>query len=443
MTNSTNAFSILLKTALALVLAVVLFIEVRSGYKVYKLSDEKRTHKMAYAFVNNVSFGLLSVDVWRNQVVETARQELGNFKLTPEQEQDIKKEIDNQLHTLVDGAFAEIEKPKKSIGDKLKKAAVKSLVDKEEVDREIPGFSKRIMGVLTKPSSYKRITNIADTTISKISRKIYDSSVAATAGIMDSIYRTYGAGDKASFELKNEQVTNSLSEQTKDQLYWMTGCAVFMCVLWIILRRRQNLRAIPYVFAALGALALLVVGVSTTIIEIDASLAKMDIRFLSGALSFRSQSLFFQSQSILDVIRLLVGSGGISSTIVGIMIAIFCIAVPVIILAATSMVVIKPNKWPRDSNVDYFAFHAEKWNMSNVLMVAILMTYIGFNGIVDSTLTTLNYSEGSITSVTSNNTAMEPGYYVYIAFVAVSTALVTILKRTRKRERRETELAAA
>jgi hypothetical protein len=41
-------------------------------------------------------------------------------------------------------------------------------------------------------------------------------------------------------------------------------------------------------------------------------------------------------------------------------------------------------------NVDYFAFGASKWDMSNVMVVAILMTYIGFNGIVDSTLSSLN-----------------------------------------------------
>jgi hypothetical protein len=432
--------SILLKTVLIVVFGVALIMEIWCGYKVHILSDQKRVHKLAYAFVDNVSFGLLSVDVWRDQVVATARQELGSFKLSPEQEQDLRKEVDDQLHTLVNQSFAEINKPKKSLGDKLKKMVVKTLVKQDDVDKEIPGFSKKIMSVLTKPSSYKRVTNIADTAIAQISRKIYDSSVAATSGIMDSIYHTYGATDKASFEQRNNLAINTLKKDTNNYLYRMIGAAAAMLLLWILFHRRKNL-ALLYVIAVIGAMVLLFVGISTTIIEIDATLAKMDIHFLSGSLSFKTQSLFFQSQSIADVIRLLIGSGSTASVIVGMMIIIFCILFPVVILIATAMTVISPGKWAPGGWVDYFAFHANKWNMADVMMVAILMTFIGFNGIVDSTLSTLNFSEGSMTSITSNNTVIEPGYLVFIAFVVFSTTLIAVLKRTRKKEMAEQPVA--
>ena len=432
--DTQSTASSLVKALLVGVLGIILILEVWCSYRVHQLSEEKLVHKMAYAFVNNVSFGLLSVDIWRDQVVETARQELGSFRLTREQEQDLRKEIESQLHNLVNDAFAEINKPKKSLGAKLKKVAIKTLVDQKEVDNEIPGFSKKVMDVLTRPSSYRRVTNIADTAIAQITRKIYDSSVAATSGIMDSIYHTYGTNDKKSFEQKNKVVIDTLKKETDQYMYEMIGCAAFMFLLWIILRHKKNLRAPLYVFSVLSALVLLIIGISTSIIEIDATLAKMDIQFLKGSLSFRSQSLFFQSQSIVDVIRLLICSGGMSSIIVGLVIAIFCILFPVIILAATSMAVISPGKWAHNRYIDYLAFHATKWNMADVMMVAILMTFIGFNGIVDSTLSTLNLNEGSITSVTSNNTAIEPGYIVYIAFVIVSNVLVAVLKRTRKKE---------
>ena len=232
---------------------------------------------------------------------------------------------------------------------------IKTLVDQKEVDKEIPGFSKRIMNVLTKPSSYKRMTNIADTAIAKISRKIYDSSVAATRGIMDSVYQTYGATDKTSFELRNKLITATIKKQSDQYMYGMIGSAALMLVLWIFLHSKKNLQAVLFVISALGALALLTIGITTTIIEIDATLAKMDIKFLSGSLSFKSQSLFYQSQSIVEVIRLLIGSGGVASVIVGLMIAVFCILFPVIILAAITLIVISPGKWAPESWVNYFA----------------------------------------------------------------------------------------
>jgi hypothetical protein len=427
----------LVKAVVVVAFAILLIVEAWCGYEVHRLSEAKRVHKLAYAFVNNVSFGLLSVDIWRDQVVQMARQEMGNFQLTAEQEEGLRQEVSAQLHTLVNQTFAQLNEHKKSVGDKLKKAAIKTIVHQEDVDKEIPGFTNRIMGVLTSKSSYKRITNIADTTIAKISRKIYDSSVAATSGIMDSVYQTYGSTDKTSFEQRNRAETDRLKKESYQYLSVMAGCGALMLLGWILFRRKRNLAGVLYICCALAAVVLLIIGVSTTIIEIDATLAKIDIQFLSGSLSFRSQSLFFQSQSIVDVIRLLVGSGGLASIIVGSMIAVFCIFFPIVILIASSMAVISPGKWANNRYVDALAFHSSKWNMADVLMVAILMTFIGFNGIVDSTLATLNFSDGSVTSVTKNNTAIEPGYIVYIAFVVLSTLLVAVLKRTRKKDMRE------
>lgn len=439
--SGTQPASPLIKAFLISILAIVILIEAWCGYQVYRLSAEKRIHKLTYAFTNNVSFGLLSVDIWRDQVVATARKELGAFHLTSAQEKELRKEIDAQLYKLVRQAFADLDKKKKSLGDKLKKTAIKTLIEQEEVEKEIPGYSRKLMKVLTSPASYKRITNIADTAITKISRKIYDSSSASTKQIMDSIYHQYGATDKPTFERSNAALTSAIKKEMYRYAYGMMAAVAFVFAIWIVLHRKRNLQAILYILSAVATLVLLLVGISTTIIEIDATLSKMDIQFLSGSLSFRSQSLFFQSQSILDVVRLLAGSGRITSTIVGLMIFVFSILFPVIILVATSMAVASPNKLARNTYVDYLAFHANKWNMSDVMVLAILMTFIGFNGIVDSTLTALNYTEGSISSVTSNNTVIEPGYIVYTAFVVFSIALGIILKRIRKKQLAEQAVA--
>ncbi|MDP9042875.1 MAG: hypothetical protein M3N30_12910, partial [Bacteroidota bacterium] len=63
-----------------------------------------------------------------------------------------------------------------------------------------------------------------------------------------------------------------------------------------------------------------------------------------------------------------------------------------------------------------------------VLVIAILMTYIGFNGIVNSTLSDLNLDNGTITSITTNNTSIQPGYIIFIGFVLYSFTLSAILK---------------
>jgi hypothetical protein len=53
---------------LVAVVGILLLVEAWCGYQVHGLSEKRKEYKMDYAFVNNVSFGLLSVDVWRDQV---------------------------------------------------------------------------------------------------------------------------------------------------------------------------------------------------------------------------------------------------------------------------------------------------------------------------------------------------------------------------------------
>ena len=428
--DSNPTMAVFAKLLLIVGLFILLLIEAWCGYQVHELSGKQKEYKTDYAFANNVSFGLLSVDIWRDQVVASASGEIGNFRLSPEQQADLRKQIDQQLHSLVDQAFQSINKPQKSIGGKLKKLAVKTLVDPKQVHAEVPGFTQKLMAEITKPASYKRISNIADTAVAQLGRKIYDSSVASTRNVMDSIYKKYGATDKLAFEKNNATWVGRIKEATWEYAYGMLGSAVLILLVWFLLRKKRYLQASLCILSVIAATLLLVIGVTTTIIEIDAAIEKLDLHFLSKAISFKNQDLFFQSQSIMEVIRLLLQSGRFDSLIVGMMILIFAVLFPLVKLVAIAMSAISPDKWAKIKNVPYFAFGASKWDMSNVMVVAILMTYIGFNGIVDSTLSSLNFSDTTITSITTNHTIIQPGYIIFIAFVAVAFAISAILKKS-------------
>ena len=143
---------------------------------------------------------------------------------------------------------------------------------------------------------------------------------------------------------------------------------------------------------------------------------------------FKNQVLFFQSKTIVDVVHILVDSGKIDQVIVGILILVFSILFPVTKLLATGIYMLDKRKWAKDKRIHFFAFESSKWGMADVLVIAILMTYIGFNGIVNSTLSDLNMDDGTITSITTNNTSIQPGYIIFIGFVLYSFALSTILK---------------
>jgi hypothetical protein len=73
--------------------------------------------------------------------------------------------------------------------------------------------------------------------------------------------------------------------------------------------------------------------------------------------------------------------------------------------------------------------------MADVFVVALLMTFIGFNGIVTSKLETMNYHDLPITSISTTNTTVQPGYIIFISFVIYSFVLSAILSKITHRNK--------
>ena len=69
--------------------------------------------------------------------------------------------------------------------------------------------------------------------------------------------------------------------------------------------------------------------------------------------------------------------------------------------------------------IQFFAFKSGKWSMADVNVVAIFMAYIGFKGILDSQLTSLNMKTDSLASISTNETTLQPGFILFVAFVLV------------------------
>ena len=118
----------------------------------------------------------------------------------------------------------------------------------------------------------------------------------------------------------------------------------------------------------------------------------------------------------------------LDTVIVGLTILIFCILFPLSKLFSTGVYMVEKKRWAKNKIVHFFAFESGKWNMADVLVLAILMTYVGFNGIVNSTLTDLNINNETISSVTTNNTSIQPGFIIFTGFVIYSFTLSLILK---------------
>ena len=402
------------------------------GFNVHILSDRQQRIKKDYMVLNNVSFGLLSVDQWRDNIVSAVDSQIQQFKLTPLQKQDLRKEIVQILNGLVDTAVGSIEKPQKSLSGKLTKLAFHVLTNKEKLKEKVPGFADKIMSEINKPSSYRRLKRIAQSELDSLGKQTYDSSKAAEKIFTDSVYKIYHTTDKAGFEKQAESDLDRIKKQTYAWSFGMLGGVILILILWWLIRNRKDLYTPLYILSIISALILLIVGLTTTMIQIDARIQEMDFYLLGKNITFKNQVLFFQSKSILEVVEVLLKTGKLDSQIVGVLILAFSILFPMMKLLSTGIYILDQKKWAKNKFIYYFAFKSGKWSMADVMVVAILMTYIGFNGIVNSTLSDLNLNNGTISSITTNNTAIQPGYIIFIGFVLYGFTLSGILKRITK-----------
>ena len=232
-----------------------------------------------------------------------------------------------------------------------------------------------------------------------------------------------------------------LQHNTYIYTYVMVAVVLLVVGLWYLLRKQRHLYVTFYILSICIALVLLLVGLTTAMIDIDARIKSLNFQLLGETVSFRNQVIFFQSKSILDVVRILIATGKYDFILVGVLILAFSILFPIAKLLSTGISLLSQRKWAKNKFIHYFAFQSGKWSMADVTVVAIFMAYIGFNGILQSQMGYLNVHSAAFTSIATNQTSLQPGYIVFVAFVlfglALSQILKTIMESSQKRSAAE------
>lgn len=425
----TTSKTILPNMLLIVGLSLLLCGEAYFGYRVSALSKQQEQLKSDYSVANNITFGILSVDQWREKLATILDGKIDEFNMTADQKKDIQKNVEKQLNQLVDKAVAEMNKPQKSIGGKLKKLAFNALVDPEEIHAEVPVFAATIVNRINKPTSKKRLKNIISTKVDQLESQTFDNTEPASVTVTRHIYKKYRVADAEAFEQTVNLQLNKIRTQMMNYTYAMVGCVLLALCLWLLMRRQVRLHTTLYILSLLFAFTLLLVGITATIIEVDARIQSLNFTLLSEKLAFNNQVIFFQSKSIVGIIESLIRQPKPDAILVGILILLFVVILPVLRIIGKGMLIWGRDQYAQNKIVKFLAFDLSKWDMADVMVVGIAMTYIGLNGILQSQLSNLNIQEELLSTVTQNNTALQPGYYIFVAYVIYSAILSLILKR--------------
>ena len=412
---------------IVLISGVLLLIAVYCGIQVASLSGERAQIKKDYGLLNNINFGLLSVNAWRDHLVRVVTNRIDDFEFSKEQEKLLTHEVSQILHAVINKADSLLDKKQKSLGGKLKKFAIRTFVKEEKLHAMVPVFAQTIVNELKKPANKKKLKLLAESKLKDFGAITYDSINDISRN--NAILARYRVENLSAFNLKSDSLLDGLQRRTYFFTYIMLGIVVLFLLIWWAVRNMTVVYKPLYTGSVLLALVLLIIGLTSPMIEIDARIKEMTFYLMGENIAFNDQVIFFQSKSIVDVVWILIDTGKYDSAFVGILILLFSIIFPLGKLLSTGLYLLGSKKFQQNRPVNFFAFKSGKWSMADVMVIAIFMAFIGFKGILDSQLESLNMRTESLASISTNDTSLQPGFMLFTAFVLFGLMLATILER--------------
>lgn len=401
-------------------------INIWCGINVYQDSKKRAVIKDDLSEVNSIEYGLLSVNSWKEEIKKIISNQIDDFSLTKKQDSILQVQVSEMLNDLITKAKQKVENNTGSLKGKIRKVAVNVFVDWDDLRKQVPYFSESIVHDLTKPESKERLKKIAKQKLDRYAEKTYDNHDSL---VLKKLYKKYDVSSTKEFNTKNEKEASLLENRTYNLSYLMLGILVIFLVPWFFISNYPYLRKQLFFLSVILAMSVLLVGLTSSMIEIDARIKKLDFVLMGDHIVFHNQILFYRSKSILQIVKILLESKGVETVLVGGLILIFSVLFPITKLISTEIYLLGKKKWRKNKLIYWFAFKSGKWSMADVMVVAIFMSYVGFSGILDNQLEALEIHSDTLTSISTNLTSLEPGYILFVAFVLYGLLLSTILKR--------------
>jgi hypothetical protein len=416
---------ILLALALLPVIAATLYLTYFARY----YANQRAQIKEDYSQVNDISMGLMNVNVWREELKEILNREIQNFDFSPKQDSILRTQVTETLLALVDEAKAQIKKDDETLGKRIRNFAIETIVNWEKVKERVPVFTDRIIAELHKQKNKDRLKIVATEKIEQYADKIYEESDSIR---LAKIYQRYGVNGKSEFNQMVTQKTKPLRTKAFTNTYFVLGVLVLSLLPWFWLKKYRPLQVVYFAGCVVLALSVLLAGLSSPMIEIDARISTMEFSLLGQDLIFENQMLFYRSKSIVQMVSLLLTNGKADSIFVGLLILAFSVLLPISKLIGTQFYLHGGPKLKSNKLLAWLALKSGKWSMADVMVVAIFMAFVGFDGILDNQLKAMDYNTDTLRSLSTNQTALEPGFLLFLGFVLYSLILAAILKRIAK-----------
>jgi hypothetical protein len=289
----------------------------------------------------------------------------------------------------------------------------------ESLRPQVPAYTDVVMKELAKSQTQEGFRDSI--------RGVLAKAVANT--FSDTDMTTYNAILNRNGCLSGEDCESSLGKKIAEadkklSRYYLTVLASAALGFILLTAGKPRLSRGAVVVLMLFCLAMLAGGVFSPMLEVEVRVTKIDATLLGTPIEFRDQSLYYRSKTVFEVFQTLIHMGRPEMTVVGVLVILFSVVFPTLKMLALGVSLLRPALLRTSRLVRLLAFELSKWSMADVMVLAIFMSFVAFNGVIGSAFDSLRaVPTVQQVLIPTNASRILPGYYLFVGFCVSSILL--------------------
>lgn len=422
------------KTSLIIMSIITLTFMVYMVTTLLETGQKAKILKTDYAQLHSVEFGLFNSSIWIDKIANVIDQKIDEFDFTETGREEIKTYVQTILDTLIVEADRSVRrKNEKRSGffenllGETKQLVTDSLIDIKSLRNRVPEFTDTIMNELQRPENQKLLKKVMRDKLHEFTKNNLSPTDISNYNAILERYQTN------SFDACTIVLDGILAQNTQ----YMERQAIIILslatlLIFLVLLQGTRLNSFTLFFLMVSTICLLIPGLFLPMIDIEAKIAKFYFIILEKPILFTDQVLFFQTKSISDLVRLLLEYKEAKMVFVGILLILFSVIFPLLKLISTYLYFYSRSFIGNNAIVRFFVLKSTKWSMADVMVVSIFMAYLGLDGVVAHELKSLEARSLPINVITTNDTHLNVGFFLFLGFVFSSFVLSILAERSRK-----------
>lgn len=408
---------------------VLVLILITSGYvafKTYEQEQKKIQLKQDLIELSKIKYGLFNVDEWKLILAKIMTEKIEDFNL----DDSNREEMSAKISTLLTVAIDELEeryydKKSESFFGILQGGIANLTGTFGKIKEDIPIFTEQILDFLNDEENRVAIQEYLITKLNEYADKTFSATdYSQVLNILDRYNQEDINSTKNYLEVNIQQIESE--SQTYKIILVIIALAFSLIVVFMKIVKVYELS-----IGLIISLIFLFLGILLPMIEIDARVSEMTFYLLGEEVEFLDQVLYYKSKSILDVVGLLIMKSRIDLIAVGFLVLTFSVLFPFSKMIS-SVIYMQNIKSRTNPFISFMVLKSGKWSMADVMVMAIFMAYIGFDGIISEQLIQLENLTTNLDVLTTNKSNLLFGFYSFTLFVLLSLITSQKMKTTLK-----------